>query len=180
MGYPCIEKPHRFVHVCVCLFSPLEHASSMVKYLISGRFLSSVPGPKVLGITATFLTSFISSMYNWYILKIRKFPEGRSRTPGSFLAKVVPGGGRSFPVEEGRSWSRSTPEVVPGQGHLLPGVFPLPSHLFPVIAVTHFKHLGVLGKQITNGFSIYNKTSYAMLGNLLLLILDLSMLINID
>ena len=35
-----------------------------------------------------------------------------------------------------RSWSRSTPEVVPGQGHLLPGVFPLPSHLFPVIAVT--------------------------------------------
>ncbi len=31
MGYPPIEKPHRFV--CVCLFSPLEHASSMVKYL---------------------------------------------------------------------------------------------------------------------------------------------------
>ncbi len=31
MGYPRIEKPHRFV--CVCLFSPLEHASSMVKYL---------------------------------------------------------------------------------------------------------------------------------------------------
>ena len=31
MGYPHIEKPHRFV--CVCLFSPLEHASSMVKYL---------------------------------------------------------------------------------------------------------------------------------------------------
>ncbi len=31
MGYPRIEKPHRFV--CICLFSPLEHASSMVKYL---------------------------------------------------------------------------------------------------------------------------------------------------
>ncbi len=31
MGYPRIEKPHRFV--CVCLFSPLEHASSMAKYL---------------------------------------------------------------------------------------------------------------------------------------------------
>ncbi len=31
MGYPSIEKPHRFV--CVCLFSPLEHASIMVKYL---------------------------------------------------------------------------------------------------------------------------------------------------
>ena len=26
MGYPRIEKPHRFVSVC--LFSPLEHASS--------------------------------------------------------------------------------------------------------------------------------------------------------
>ncbi len=31
MGYPRIGNPHRFV--CVCLFSPLEHASSMVKYL---------------------------------------------------------------------------------------------------------------------------------------------------
>ncbi len=31
MGYPRIEKSHRFV--CVCLFSPLEHASSMAKYL---------------------------------------------------------------------------------------------------------------------------------------------------
>ena len=31
MGYPRIEKSHTFV--CVCLFSPLEHASSMVKYL---------------------------------------------------------------------------------------------------------------------------------------------------
>ena len=31
MGYPRIEKPYRFE--CVCLFSPLEHASSMAKYL---------------------------------------------------------------------------------------------------------------------------------------------------
>ena len=31
MGYPRIEKPHRFV--CVCRFSPLEHPSSMAKYL---------------------------------------------------------------------------------------------------------------------------------------------------
>ena len=37
MGYSRIEKPHRFV--CVCLFSPLEHASSMVKYLKVGLIL---------------------------------------------------------------------------------------------------------------------------------------------
>ena len=34
MGYPCIEKPHTYV--CVCLFSPKEHASSMAKYLKVG------------------------------------------------------------------------------------------------------------------------------------------------
>ena len=34
MGYPRIEKPHRLV--CVCLFSPLKHASSMAKYLKRG------------------------------------------------------------------------------------------------------------------------------------------------
>ena len=45
-------------------------------------------------------------------------------------------GTRSFPVKEGRSRSRSTPKVVPGQGRLVPGVFLLPSHLFPGIAVT--------------------------------------------
>ena len=37
--------------------------------------ISQLPGPKVLGRTATFLISFISSMYNWDILKIRKLPE---------------------------------------------------------------------------------------------------------
>ncbi len=46
---------------------------------------------------------------------------------------------RSFPGKEGRSRSRSIPEVVPGQGQLVPGVFPLPSNLFPGIAVTRFK-----------------------------------------
>ncbi len=42
--------------------------------------------------------------------------------------------------EEGRSWSRSTPEVVPGQGRLVPDVFPLTGDLFPGIAVTHHNH----------------------------------------
>ncbi len=37
--------------------------------------ISQLPGPKVLGRTATFLICFISSMYNWDILKIRKLPE---------------------------------------------------------------------------------------------------------
>ncbi len=40
--------------------------------------ISQLPGPKVLGRTATFLISFISSMYNWYILKIRMLPEFQS------------------------------------------------------------------------------------------------------
>ncbi len=38
MGYPRIEKPHRFV--CVCLFSPLDHASSMAKYLNKGYYMN--------------------------------------------------------------------------------------------------------------------------------------------
>ena len=37
MGYPPIEKPDRFV--CVCLFSPLEHAPSTVKYLKSPIYI---------------------------------------------------------------------------------------------------------------------------------------------
>ncbi len=57
---------------------------------------------------------------------------GSSPGPGTPLRSRP----RSFPVKEGRSWSRSTPEVVPGQGYLVPSVFPLPSHLFPGIAVT--------------------------------------------
>ncbi len=40
MGYPCIEKTHRFG--CVCLFSPLEHASSMVKYLKKLEFVIKI------------------------------------------------------------------------------------------------------------------------------------------
>ncbi len=92
----------------------------------------------------------------------------RENLPGtSFPGKVDPGGpsrARSFPGKEGRFRSRSTPEVVPGQGHsrgrkvvpgsgptpevvpgqgqLVPGVFPLPSHLFPGIAVTQYYVIG--------------------------------------
>ena len=58
----------------------------------------------------------------------------------TFPVKVDPGGRswrRSFPLKEGRYRSRSTQEVIPGQGQGVPSVFPLPSHLFPGIAVTH-------------------------------------------
>ncbi len=83
--------------------------------------------------------------------------EGRSRR--SFPVKVVPGEGRSFLVKEGRCWTRSTPEVVPGQGQLVPGVFPLPSHLFPGIAVTHFQtHQRT--KKTNSQFVIYADKSY--------------------
>ncbi len=40
--------------------------------------ITQLPGPKVLGRTATFLTSFISSMYNWCILEIQMVPEFQS------------------------------------------------------------------------------------------------------
>ncbi len=97
---------------------------------------------------------FFNSGYCNYWEQARSSPGPGTPLPGTASREVPPGtplpevpgnpGGRSrarsFPVEEGRSWSKSTPEVVPGQGHLVPGVFPLPSHLFPGIAVTR-RHL---------------------------------------
>ena len=94
--------------------------------------VSQLPGTKVLGRTATILISFISSMHNWYILKIRKLPEFQS----TFIVCQI---------------------------H-----FMVRSRVLSFFN-SNFKHLGVLGKQSTNRFSKYNKTSYAMLRNLLLL-----------
>ncbi len=70
MGYPRIEKTHRFV--CVCLFSPLEHASSMAKYLnnhdfmIADRRLVSV-GCTVFGSCRHHVVDFCSSLPHTHV-----------------------------------------------------------------------------------------------------------------
>ncbi len=66
----------------------------------------------------------------------RELPTSGKTSPGNYLPPGQPLPG---------STSGKTPEVVPGQGQLVPGVFPLPSHLFPGIAAPLKNHILVPG-----------------------------------
>ncbi len=63
--------------------------------------------------------------------------------------------------EQPPGMTRSTPEVVPGQCQ---GVFPLPSHLFTEIAVTHLNSLALWLKRMCIAFLVYS-TKFLKLEN---------------
>ncbi len=122
---------------------PLGTLTTLIQ--VHQQKISTLPILNWLGRTVTFLNYLISSMYNCVISKTRKLPEFQSNYIPCYIHLYI----STVPVSAGKiSSSRRC------SWH--------PQHFFNL----NFKHLGVLGMQSTNGFSTYNKISYAMLRNL--------------
>ena len=73
-----MKKVYKYTTEIALAYGVLEPLHFWCKIDTKQWEISWLPGPKVLGRTATFLISLISSVYNWYILKIRKLPEFQS------------------------------------------------------------------------------------------------------